>query len=60
MNFLICKGLRAMTTIRDATDSIMRGAFNTWFSLRRSSIDEVRKAWPLDNIIKEDDRVYHA
>jgi hypothetical protein len=42
---------------RDATDNVVRGAFNTWFPLSRSSLDEVREAQCLDNTIKEDNRV---
>ncbi|KAJ6966297.1 hypothetical protein NC652_003997 [Populus alba x Populus x berolinensis] len=49
-----------MTTICYAIDDIVCDGFNTWFSLCCSSIDELRKAQPLDNIIKKDGRVYHA
>jgi len=42
---------------RDATDNVVRGAFNTWFPSSRSSLDEVGEAQRLDNTIKEDNRV---
>jgi chemotaxis regulatin CheY-phosphate phosphatase CheZ len=60
VNFLIHEGWRAATAIHDATDDAVHGVFNTWFSLYRSSLDEVEEAQRLDNAVKEDDRVYHA
>jgi hypothetical protein len=60
VNFLIREGRRATVTIRYATDNIVRGAFNTWFSSCRYSLEEVREAQHLDNAIEEDDHVYHA
>jgi hypothetical protein len=49
-----------MTAVCDATDNVVRDAFNTWFSSCCSSLDEVREAQRLDNALEEDDHVYHA
>jgi len=60
VNFLIHEGRRAATAIHDATNDAVRGVFNTWFLLYRSSLDEVEEAQHLDNAVEEDDNVYHA
>jgi hypothetical protein len=49
-----------MTAVCDATDNVVRDAFNTWFSSCCSSLDEVREAQCLDNALEEDDHVYHV
>jgi len=60
VNFLIQEGRKAVAIVRDATDDAVRGAFNTWFSLCCSSLDEVGKTWHLDSAIEKDDHVYHV
>jgi len=49
-----------MTAVCDATDNVVRDAFNNWFSSCCSSLDEVREAQCLDNALEEDDHVYHV
>jgi len=70
VNFLIHEGQRAVTTVRDAIDNaiyiymmsfnILGDTFNTWFSSRHSSLDEVGGAQCLDDAIEKDDCIYHA
>ncbi|KAJ6932564.1 hypothetical protein NC651_008102 [Populus alba x Populus x berolinensis] len=45
---------------REAIDDAVCGAFNTWFSLFISLLEEVREAQCLDSAIEDDDRVYHT
>jgi len=40
--------------------NILGGTFNTWFSSRHSSLDEVGGAQCLDDAIEKDDCIYHA
>ena len=40
--------------------NILSDTFNTWFSSRHSSLDEVGGAKYLDDAIEKDDCIYHA
>jgi len=60
VNFLIYEGQRAITTVCDAIDDVVRDIFNTWFSSCHSSLDEVGGAQCLDDAIEENDCIYRA
>jgi hypothetical protein len=60
VNFLIQEGRKAVAIVRDVTGDVVRGTFNTWFSLCHSSLDEVGETERLDSAIKEDDHVYNV
>lgn len=49
-----------MVVAREAIDDVVCCAFNTWFSLCISLLEEVGEAQCLDSAIEDDDRVYHT